>query len=92
LLRRENWTLVKLLFFNVYSLPNLSNSLIGVVIGAVVIPLETTFEKFRVHGKSMQVTFGLLQELVNLAILLHYRRQILRYEVLIDFKLSVALL
>jgi len=81
-----------LLFFHVYSLLELSNSLQGGVIGAIVIPLETTLEKLRVRGKSLPVTLGLLQELVNLAILLHDRRHILRYELLIDLKLSVALL
>jgi len=80
-----------LLFFHVYRLPDLSNSLQGGVIGAIVIPLETTLEKLRVRGKSLPVTLGLLQELVNLAILLHDLRHILRYELLIDLKLSVAL-
>jgi hypothetical protein len=81
-----------LLFFHVYSLLDLSNSLLGGVIGAIVIQLETTLKQLRVRGKSLPVTLGILQQSVNLAILLHDRRHILRYELLIDLKLSVALL
>ena len=89
-LARLKWALIKLLLLEVQRLLDLSNSL-RCVHGAIVLPLKT-YEQLRVRVKSLPVTFSLFQELVDLTILLHDRGHILRYQLLIDLKLSIALL
>ena len=87
---RLKWALTKLLLLEVQRLLDLSNSL-RCVHGAIVLPLET-FEQLGVCVKNLPITFCLFQDLVDLTILLHDRGHILRYQLLIDLKLSIALL